>query len=39
MNHLIYRFNRIVQRVVYFILWTGVVAAALIASLWGLELE
>jgi hypothetical protein len=38
MNYLIHRFNRIIQRLILFFLWSGALIAALVASLWSMEI-
>jgi len=37
MNYLVHRFNRILQKIAFFLIWIGAAVAALLASLWGIE--
>jgi len=37
MNYLIHQLNRIIQRIVFFLVWLGALIAALLASAWGIE--
>jgi len=37
MNYLVHRFNWIVQRIAFLLLWAGALTVALLASMWGIE--
>jgi len=37
MNYLIHQLNRIIQRIVFFLVWLGALIATLLASVWGIE--